>query len=418
MVWDPKVHPRWPKGTPKPPGAGTFMDKSHMGTPAWAAAVSKQMGPPPTPKAGKSTPRPAKAAKATKAAVAAATPQGPTVKSTIPPAPTTKSPSQLKPGDVIEIPHPKHSYIAPTRGVVKSILDRGPKVDVVAYLDPPPKSYGTSNYTPQVYLPHRFPVTVLDSAAPKVSTDAELDIRAKRVDRALAAGTESDITHMRNGRWTTARAKLHQKIVDELWADAANVPSGHLAIMAGGPVGAGKSTVLSQSHGAGQYLMLAPDDAKEALGRHGAIPDIPGYADLSPMERSGLVHQESLHITEMLAQRAYAAGKNVVWDGTMGNVGNVQRRVAELRKQGYSIEGLLVDVPLKVSQDRAAARYRSAQREFEQGRGHGGRVVPGWAISATQGAKANFDSLRRSGSFDTWSSYDNSGAAPRLTGQG
>ncbi len=188
--------------------------------------------------------------------------------------------------------------------------------------------------------------------------------------------------------------------------------------------GAGKGSVLAQHPTAGQYLMLNPDDAKEALAAHDAIPAVPGHPDISPLERVGLVHQESVHIMEMLAQRAYAAGTNVMWDATMGVTHPVQRRVQDLRQNKYSIGGLFVDVPFAVGAARVKDRYRAGQREYEQGRGHGGRLVPDWVVSAARGSggstvnRANFDSLRRSGSFDTWELWDNSGAAPVLKRQG
>lgn len=336
MVWDPKLHPRYPPGTPKPPGAGTFMKK---GSPHWAAAVSASMGAPPTPVAGKSTPRPAKAAKK----VAAAAAPNPTVKSSI---------------------------------------------------------------------------------AAHVSTDAELDTRAKAADRAVSGTQDSASLHMRGGRWSSARAAVHQQIVDDLWKRATGVPTDHKAILVGGMSGAGKGSVLAQHPTVGQYLMLNPDDAKEALAARGLIPDVPGHPELSPLERVGLVHQESVHITEMLAQRAYAAGTNVMWDATMGVSHIVQGRVSDLRRNKYSVGGLFVDVPFAVGAARVKSRYRAGQREYEQGRGHGGRLVPDWVVAAANGSngktvnRANFDSLRRAGSFDTWELWDNSGAAPVLKRQG
>jgi predicted kinase len=370
MVWKPNLHPKYPKGTPGGKG-GQFMP---VGSPHWNAAVKAQV-----------------AAHAAKQAA--------------PPAPKKAAVKKAAPS----VPTP----VKAAKAAAKKAAPKAPVVPKAAKATPVPKAPKAAKKTAKAPVQHPFAL-----ALPASSTDAQLDKRAARVERVVNRGTASDVTHKPNGRWSTSRAALHQQIVSELWRAAAGVPAGRQAVFTGGPSGAGKSTALALQHQPGQYLILDPDLAKEALARHGAIPGVPGHADLSPMERSTLVHAESLHITEMLAQRAYKAGTNVVWDGTMVNNGLVSMRAGDLRRHGYSVEGLFVDAPLATTKVRTAARYRQAQRDFEVGKGHGGRHVPDWVVQTTQSARSGFDALRRSGAFDSWTAYDNGGSAPRLTGQG
>jgi ABC-type nitrate/sulfonate/bicarbonate transport system ATPase subunit len=71
-----------------------------------------------------------------------------------------------------------------------------------------------------------------------------------------------------------------------------DVPSDGRAVIAGGIAGAGKTTVLESFAGIdrSQHLTVNPDEIKEKMAERRMIPGADG---LSPMERSGLVHEES-----------------------------------------------------------------------------------------------------------------------------
>jgi len=65
------------------------------------------------------------------------------------------------------------------------------------------------------------------------------------------------------------------------------------------------------------------------------------------MEASDLAHEESSHIAKILAQRAQASGKNLIWDITMSERSSAEYRIEKLRAAGYTrIEGVFVDIPL------------------------------------------------------------------------
>ena len=151
----------------------------------------------------------------------------------------------------------------------------------------------------------------------------------------------------------------------------------HKAIIAGGLAGAGKTTVLAEHAGIdrSQYLTVNPDDIKVELAKRGLIPKVDG---LSPMEASDLVHEESSHIAKQLALRARADGKNLIWDITMSSRESTEKRISDLRADGYtSVSGIFVDIPIDVSvwlvPTPATAK---AKMSYRLGKGLGGRYVP------------------------------------------
>ena len=190
--------------------------------------------------------------------------------------------------------------------------------------------------------------------------------------------------------------------------------------MLGGLSSAGKTTTLRAHAGLDldQYVLLNPDDMKEELLKRGAHPTIPGHEDLAPMEHSTLIHAESCHLAEMLAARAYADGKNVIWDVTMGELGGTRQRLTQIRQRGYKVRGIFVDVPIATSIERSSSRYQKALIEYLEGKGHGGRPIPPQFISEQglpDGGSRNrqvFDTVRDQ--FEDWQLFDTSGLAPRL----
>jgi len=226
------------------------------------------------------------------------------------------------------------------------------------------------------------------------------------------------------GVWSEERDRLHRRIAEDMYARAADVPNEGKAIFLGGLPGAGKTTALREHFGgaADRYMVINPDDIKEELARRGAVPDVPGHSELSPLERAPLVHAESARISLLLASLAYRDRKNVVWDVTMGRRGYISQDIADLEDAGYDrIDGIFIDVPLSVSRRRVAERYAQGIRDYERGVGLGGRVVPDFVFDQMErpGRKRArnrvvFDDVRRD--FTSWGLYDNSvdGSPPKL----
>lgn len=258
-------------------------------------------------------------------------------------------------------------------------------------------------------------------------TDGQFQARAARVEHVINQARKThatDVTHtLPGGAWTPERDAMHREIANAIYERNGHVPNERRAVVAGGLGGAGKTTVLTKHAGVdtSKYLTINPDDVKEELAKRGAIPEVPGAPDLSPMERSALVHEESSRIAGLVADRAMRDGKNIMHDITMSSGASVQKRVDALKRHGYrDINGVFVDIPTEVSVSRAMSRYRRGADKFHAGQGHGGRYVPPSVIRAQRtstGSTINrdvFDQMR--GQFANWSVYDNSvdGRAPQL----
>lgn len=235
------------------------------------------------------------------------------------------------------------------------------------------------------------------------------------LSKAYEQNLNTDCAYTINGAgevWLEERERLHDAILEDLYARAADVPCDFKAIVAGGLGGAGKTTVLTQHAGIdlSQYLMINPDNIKEELARRGMIPEIDG---LSPMEASDLAHEESSHLAKRLAHRAQADGKNLIWDITMSSETSTAGRIDDLRKANYAqVDGLFVDISVETSISRTEWRHREGHDEWRAGRGLGGRYVPPEIVKnqadSQWGSKNRkiYESMK--GSLDSWSTYDNS----------
>jgi predicted ABC-type ATPase len=249
-------------------------------------------------------------------------------------------------------------------------------------------------------------------------TDQQLTARGEKVGRLakqFSPTLSTDKTHQDAGRWSAERAQMHRDIADELYAKAAHVPNEGKAVIAGGLGGAGKSTVLRDHAGVDQarFLTINPDDIKEILAARGMMPQVPGGQEFSPLERAGLVHEESSDIAKLLAAKAYADRKNVIWDITMSSDSSVKGRVTALKDAGYTqVDGLFVDIPVEKSVERAMKRYKGGVNKWLKGEGYGGRYVDPGIIRAQRtstGRTVNrdvFQGLKKG--FANWAHYDNS----------
>ena len=258
-------------------------------------------------------------------------------------------------------------------------------------------------------------------------TDAEwvdhvTEVREELED-AQAKGLSTDRQHTIDPEglvWSAGQTEIHDRIIDDLYTKWASIPCEHKAIVAGGLPGAGKTTVLGRyaAIDSSQYMKINPDDIKEELAARGLIPEVNG---LSPMEASDLVHEESSYLAKRLADRARVDGKNIIWDITMSSYTSAERRIDDLRSDGYnSVTGIFVDIPVELSARRADARHREDEESYRAGKGPGGRFVPAEVIGRqsdeTWGSKnrRTFEELKQR--FDHWTIYDNSvdGGQPAL----
>jgi predicted ABC-type ATPase len=266
----------------------------------------------------------------------------------------------------------------------------------------------------------------LEQTSPGLS-DADYAAHVLDVKRELGAAGKEKLTTKElftidgNGKaWVMDRRHAHDEIIREIYESAADVPCDHKAIIAGGLGGAGKTTVLEQYADVARadFLTINPDDIKEELVRRELVPRLPG---LSPMESASLAHEESSHVARVLAIRAMADGKNIIWDVTLSSPESASGRVAELRSADYQhIDGIFVDIPIETSVERAAARHRRGHEQYLSGEGLGGRFVSEDIIRSqydpTHGTvnRKAFESIKND--LNQWVIYDNSveGRPPEL----
>lgn len=272
-------------------------------------------------------------------------------------------------------------------------------------------------------------------SSPNALSTTELVKRGKMLESVLSKSSKlaTDRTeaewNSKTGEvmWKPERDQLHREIVDELYAKAASVPNDGRSIIMGGPAGAGKTTTVRDHAGVNldDFLVINPDDIKEMFAERGLVPEIPGHPELSPMERSSLVHTESRRIAQMLANRAYQDRKNVIWDITLASESTAKKHVKTMRKAGYDdVSAILVDVPEQVSRERVYARYGEGVNSWLDGKGLGGRFIPRHALARQydhKGRSMGSGTLHRmKDRFDSWAVYDNSvsGQPPVLIADG
>jgi predicted kinase len=289
----------------------------------------------------------------------------------------------------------------------------------------PAESDGTARPEPRLDRREPSDTARAREAERRPLTDAEhaehvTEVRA-RLDKARANGLATDHQHTVDPArevWSDERDALHDSLIDDLYAKAADVPCERRAIIAGGLPGAGKSTVLERYAGIdrSQYLTINPDDVKEEMARRDMIPPVSG---LSPMEASDLIHEESSYVSRQLALRAQADGKNVIWDITMSSRASTERRIDELRSSGYMrIEGIFIDIPVEISVSRADGRHREGEDGCLAGDGLGGRFIPAEMIRAQADPewgsrnRRTFEEVK--GHLDHWRLFENSGPTPVL----
>lgn len=231
----------------------------------------------------------------------------------------------------------------------------------------------------------------------------------RSVNEALAHGRDTEsIHHMFGPFWTPQREREQRDFLHQVWRDkhGDELPNERQMMLMAGLSGSGKGTVLNelgktQGHGgpfdASRYLGIDADDMKERMVDYGMVPQIPG---LSPMEMAPLIHEESSHLANSLARKAYSRGTNVLWDTTLGSPNAVGKRLGDMQQHGYTGHGLYVHTAAPTAQQRSEGRFRRGVEEYElEGKGRGGRYVPQAAYAeqltkGTQGPPQNFTNFQ------------------------
>lgn len=184
------------------------------------------------------------------------------------------------------------------------------------------------------------------------------------------------------------RLRLWERIIDQyLGSDDQVVSEGRLEVVTAGPPGAGKSQM---TEGAAGYRNIDPDLVKLTLLRiEGAARtydnllrmELPDGFPVMLNELSGLVHDESWQIAEVIRDRCMQRGENVILQGTLSWSPLVEKVLDDVAAYGY--EGLhiaVADVDLNTAHERALKRWWTDRCDRDQPMG--GRFVPKSVIDA------------------------------------
>jgi predicted ABC-type ATPase len=254
-----------------------------------------------------------------------------------------------------------------------------------------------------------------------------VDARLNEMSKTHAVENNPAYSHGRDEHggilWNKERAALHRKLVRAEFRKQVRqgAQKGNHAIFLGGLPGAGKSSGLKKKFGdvEKQYVTVNPDLFKERLAHGGHIQHVEG---MSALEASGLHHEESARMAEMLAEHAMKHGYNLIHDITMNNEKSITKRLAPLRERGYRAHAMFLDIPHPMSVESVTKRHRRgwfAQQNDATGTHIGQRLVPSGHINAGKSTKGSnsanrdaFDATKHL--FDSYDLYDNNNYAMRL----
>lgn len=265
----------------------------------------------------------------------------------------------------------------------------GSKMKIVDVQVKPPAEYLAPDDDPWVSVWPKDHVEYRYSSARLAAMSDEeyqehLRMVQQKIEQALAEGMDTSIMYASpdGDGYTLDRAELQNRMLDARWQKyAAHLPRDRRAVLLGGLPASGKTSALDKmvqfpdGSSPKDYLTIDPDEHKRDLIDWGLVPRIEG---LSPMEHAPLIHRESVHLAQRLAERAMAEGVNVVFDGTLGNPATGWEHLYDLHEYGYnSPHGMFADIPVDESVQRAQQRHREGLEKYLSGEdAYGGRLVP------------------------------------------
>ena len=220
--------------------------------------------------------------------------------------------------------------------------------------------------------------------------------------RGLAGETTTDL-FLLNGAFTTARTKVHSKVLDSYLSDE-QVSDAHSdnpeIVLIGGRSGSGKSAFLNPvaSGGLGlidkkKYISVDPEKIKQAL---------PGFVGWNAV----LYHKEAGYLAAVILEEARRRGLNVSVSVTMRTKKTLLKILKNFKGSGYKTSTYYMFAPRQVAASRAVSR--------DLGR-TGGYVPLDVVLNNTTNEKV-FDTLREE--VDTWKFYDHSDKLPKFIAEG
>ena len=172
-----------------------------------------------------------------------------------------------------------------------------------------------------------------------------------------------------NGHYTPERQKLHDQIVQQIVDSATTPPGGQkpVAILMGGGSASGKGTcrknvVMPRAAEVGMTPGICDsDDIKDFM------PEYSHFKEQDMESAAYRVHEESSDICNEAIDACVAAGKNLLFDGTMKNYDKYIGVIDKLHKAGYDVQIVGVDVDLNEAYKRSDARAERSGRKVPHG---------------------------------------------------
>lgn len=167
-----------------------------------------------------------------------------------------------------------------------------------------------------------------------------------------------------NGNLTPERQKVHDEIVQRVFADKVPHEGQATMIMSGGGPASGKSFIskgAEEQFGKETVVVIDPDKIKAML---------PGYADMAVAgdKAAGFYHEESSALAKRVYQYCLDNNINAVYDGTGdGSIGSVKKKIQAARDAGYKARGEYVTVNTDEALRRNEKRYQDGIEAYKKG---------------------------------------------------
>ena len=204
-----------------------------------------------------------------------------------------------------------------------------------------------------------------------------------------------------NGKYTTERAALHERIIDSMLNKNAKAKPGQKpqVMFIIGPPGAGKTSVGQPiTNGIGvEFTTINADDVKSAL------PEYAGW-------NAALLHEESSDIAEgALLGRALAENHNILFDLTGASEKKMMKLADEMAARGYDLHLVNVSIPSSKSSYRAWMRFRGNAFGTKDPSKEPGRFVPPSYvhIGVDGNPDRTYERMKNHPAMKSWSMHNN-----------
>jgi predicted ABC-type ATPase len=163
--------------------------------------------------------------------------------------------------------------------------------------------------------------------------------------------TKSMYFNQQTGQYTIQRLALHQKIIDELLHNRPCVNKKQaIALFTAGLAGSGKTTFLKKNiTDINQYVHIDADKIREKL------PEYKGWNAINTQDEvTDIINNVFNHLEKHCEN-------NIIYDGSLVGQKYIDTAI-HLKKLGYKIYLVYLQIPITVAKERALKRYQKTGR--------------------------------------------------------